>query len=208
MLKRITSRVRADTDGKQTPWVSTNLTRDFTFKSASGTTGVPPVQPVVTPTITVTKSYGSLVVTTATEGTLYLDGKSMGDVPAEANAKLDLVEVGDRSLELRYADGQVEYKSATVKAGIAANVKFTYRPDFFKLAVTGTAQDVRTAIRSVADINARNMDGWTALMLASRDNSNPEVITALLNGGVDINARNMDGESALMATAANNPNPR
>jgi DNA-binding beta-propeller fold protein YncE len=132
----------------------------------------------------------------------------MGDVPAEANAKLDLVEVGDRSLELRYADGQVEYQSATVKAGIAASVKFTYRPDFFKLAMTGTAQDVRTAIRSVADINARNMDGWTALMLASRDNSNPEVIAVLLKAGADLSARDSRyGWTALIWAAADNPNP-
>jgi 6-phosphogluconolactonase (cycloisomerase 2 family)/uncharacterized caspase-like protein len=206
MLKRVTSKVRSDTDGKQTPWVSTNLTRDFTFKSAS--TGVPPVQPVVTPTISVTRLSGSLVVTTATEGTLYLDGKSMGDVPAEASAKLDQVEVGDRSLELRYADGQVEHQSATVKAGSTANVTFTYRPDFFKLAMTGTPQDVQAAIRNGADIKAKNSDGWTALMLAARDNASPEVISALLKAGADKSARDSRyGWTALIWAAADNPNP-
>ena len=67
------------------------------------------------PTITVTRSYGSLSITTATAGTLYLDGRAMGDLPAGAKAKLDSVEVGERNLEVRYADGQVEKQSATVE---------------------------------------------------------------------------------------------
>jgi len=127
MMKRVTSRVQTDTDGKQTPWVSTNLTKDFTFRSASGSTVVSSVQPAAAPTISVTRLYGSLVVTTATEGTLYLDGKAMADVPAGAKAKLDSVEVGERSLELRYADGQMERHTAMVEAESAASVSFTYR---------------------------------------------------------------------------------
>ena len=127
LMKRVTSRVRTDTDGKQTPWVSTNLTKDFSFRSTSRPTVIAPVQPPVTPTISVTRLYGSLLVTTATDGTLYLDGKAMADVPAGAQAKLDSVEIGERSLELRYADGQVERHTATVEAESGARVSFTYR---------------------------------------------------------------------------------
>jgi 6-phosphogluconolactonase (cycloisomerase 2 family)/uncharacterized caspase-like protein len=208
MLKRVTSRVRADTNGVQTPWVSTNLTRDFTFKLASGTAGALPAQPAAAPTISVTPSYGSIAVTTASEGTLYLDGRPMSDVPANAKVKLDMVEVGERSVDLHYADGHLEHQSATVKAGNAATVAFTYRPDFFKLAITGTADEVRTALRSVADINARNKDGWTALMLASRDNQKPEVIALLLKAGADTSARDSRyGRTAQMWAAADNQNP-
>jgi 6-phosphogluconolactonase (cycloisomerase 2 family)/uncharacterized caspase-like protein len=208
MLKRVTSRVRIDTDGKQTPWVSTNLTRDFIFKPASSAAGVAAAQPEVNPTISVTPLYGSLAVTTATDGTLYLDGKAMGDVPPEANVKLDLVEVGDRSLELHYADGQVEHLSAAVKAGSTANVSFTYRPDFFKLVRTGMPEDVRAAIHNGADINARNKDGWTALMWAARDNQNPEAIVVLLKSGADLSARDSRYDwPALTWAAADNQNP-
>jgi formylglycine-generating enzyme required for sulfatase activity len=83
--------------------------------------------PAATPTITVSRSYGSIIVSAATAGALFLDGKSIVDLPAGAKAKLDPVEVGDRSLELRYADGQVESRSAAVEEGQAAIVSFTYR---------------------------------------------------------------------------------
>jgi hypothetical protein len=49
----------------------------------------------------------------------------MADLPAGAKAKLDSVEVGGRSLELRCADGQVEQHTATVEAESTANVPFT-----------------------------------------------------------------------------------
>lgn len=62
MMKRVTSRVKTDTNGKQTPWVSTNLTKDFAFKSASGSTIESSAQPAAAPTISVTRLYGSLVV--------------------------------------------------------------------------------------------------------------------------------------------------
>jgi hypothetical protein len=47
--------------------------------------------------------------------------------------KLDDVEVGSRSLELRYTDGYVEQHTASAVVGIAANVTFTYRTDFVQL---------------------------------------------------------------------------
>jgi 6-phosphogluconolactonase (cycloisomerase 2 family)/uncharacterized caspase-like protein len=208
MLKRVTSRVRQDTDGKQTPWVSTNLTRDFAFAPSSGSQGAATVQPDVSPTISVTRLYGSLVVAAMTDGTLYLDGREIGEVPAQAHVKLDQVEVGDRSVELHYADGQVEQQGATVKAGSAGSVEFRYRPDFFKLARTGRPQDVQSAIRTGAEVNARNSDGWTALMLAARDNPNLDVIVTLLKSGADLSARDPRYDwPALMWAAADNQNP-
>jgi len=219
MMKRVTSRVRTDTDGKQTPWVSTNLTKDFAFKSVMGSAAASSVQPAERPTMTVTRFYSSLVVTTATEGTLYLDGKAMGDVPAGAKAKLDSVEVGSRSLEVRYADGQVEQHTATAEAGSAASVSFTYRKappaqggsarrttDFFDLARTGTPQDVWAAINRGADIKASDKDGKTPLIWAARENQKPEVITALLEAGANLEARDSYyGKTALMWAARDNP---
>jgi uncharacterized caspase-like protein/streptogramin lyase len=135
MMKRVTSRVQNDTDGKQTPWVSTNLTKDFSFKSTFGASASTSSQQVATPTMSVTRSYGSLVVTAVTEGNLYLDGKAMGNIPAGATAKLDSVEVGSRSLELRYTDGQVERQDVTVEPGNAATVTFVYQKETPKIQV-------------------------------------------------------------------------
>jgi uncharacterized caspase-like protein/ankyrin repeat protein len=222
MMKRVTRRVQTETDGKQTPWVSTNLTRDFAFRSASGSTAVSSLQPAATPTMAVTPSFGSLVVTTVTEGTLYLDGKAIGDVPAGANVKLDSVEAGDRSLELHYADGRVEQQSAMVEAGSAASVSFNYgkappnqdrragqTKDFFELVRNETPQNVQAAIDKGADVKARDKQyGGTALMYAAQYNPNPDVITVLLKAGADLRAQNtLFGVSPLMYAVRANRNP-
>jgi len=48
-----------------------------------------------------------------------------------------------------------------------------------------------------ADVNARNQDGSTALMLAARNSSNPEVITALIKGGADAKLKDISGRMAI-----------
>ena len=52
-------------------------------------------------------------------------------------------------------------------------------------------------IQEGAEVNAVGEDGMTALMLAAKNNSNPEVTTALVRNGADINARAQDGRRAL-----------
>src|SRR5208337_3293828 len=96
ILAEVRSEVYLKSKGAQTPGEYNQL---FTPVFLAGSGPVPgpavtvvPVQPSVTPTITVSRSYGSLSITTVTAGTLYLDGKAMGDLPAGANAKLDSVE--------------------------------------------------------------------------------------------------------------------
>jgi formylglycine-generating enzyme required for sulfatase activity len=78
--------------------------------------------------MTVTRSYGILVVSSLTAGTLYLDGKAMGELPAGAEARLDNnVEVGDRGVELRYEGGGKESKSVTVRKGQVSSVSFSWK---------------------------------------------------------------------------------
>ena len=48
-----------------------------------------------------------------------------------------------------------------------------------------------------ANVNARNSKGMTALMLAAMNNSNPEVVKALINAGADIFAKDNEGKTAL-----------
>jgi formylglycine-generating enzyme len=63
----------------------------------------------------------------ATAGELYLDGAKQVDLPAAAEARLDNVEVGDRSVEIRYASGDKETKSVGVQKGQSSNLSFSWK---------------------------------------------------------------------------------
>ena len=78
----------------------------------------------------------------------------------------------------------------------------------FKAAPSGTAADICAAIKAGADVNVRDKDGATALMLAAKNNTNPDVVKALLAAGADVNMRDSKyGVTALMAAAEDNTNP-
>ncbi len=70
--------------------------------------------PIAAPTMTVIRSYGSLLVSSASLGSLFLDGKAMGELPAGAEARLDNIEVGERTLEIRYANGENDQLNAVL----------------------------------------------------------------------------------------------
>ena len=73
--------------------------------------------------------------------------------------------------------------------------------NFFELVKNGRPQIVRAALDQGADINARNEDGRTPLMVAITNNNNTEVFSLLLKAGADINARDKDGSNPLMLAA-------
>ena len=52
-----------------------------------------------------------------------------------------------------------------------------------------------------ADINAKNNDGWTAVMWAAR-NGHSECVKVLHQLGADINAKNNNGWTAVMRAAS------
>ena len=75
------------------------------------------------------------------------------------------------------------------------------------LEITGKAEPekVRQLIQGGADVNAKNNLGWTPLMLAAYNNSNPE--TLLLDAGADVNVKSIDGSTPLVFAALQNSNP-
>jgi len=79
--------------------------------------------------------------------------------------------------------------------------------DFFSLCASGTAIEVSQSIKAGADIEARDQDGWTPLLVAASNNSSYEVITILLKAGANIEVRNKSGATPLIAAAAFNTNP-
>jgi formylglycine-generating enzyme required for sulfatase activity len=126
-IKLVTAEVKRATGSAQTPFQYTSLDFDYQLNRGAVTAPSPTPAPAVATTLTVTRSYGTLVVSASTSGSLYLDGKAMGDLPAGAEARLDNVEAGDRSVELRYATGDKETKTVGVQKGQSSNVSFGWR---------------------------------------------------------------------------------
>ena len=73
--------------------------------------------------------------------------------------------------------------------------------------LSGTAADVRKAIKAGANVNARDCGGITPLMQAAWKNTDTDVLKVLLEAGADVNARTKDGWTALMWAARGNANP-
>ena len=68
-------------------------------------------------------------------------------------------------------------------------------------------ESLRAAIDAGAEVNVRDEDGYTALILAARWNGNPEVVRVLLDAGAMVNARSNWGWTPLMYAARWNGNP-
>jgi len=62
---------------------------------------------------------------------------------------------------------------------------------------------VREAISSGANVNAKDKNGWTALMQAAYNNS-LEVAKLLIKKGADVNARDIQGNTILIVALENN----
>ena len=60
---------------------------------------------------------------------------------------------------------------------------------------------VKESLEKGAEVNARNNDGWTPLMLAAGKSSTPEIVTLLLDKGAEVEARDKDGSTPLLIAA-------
>ena len=78
--------------------------------------------------------------------------------------------------------------------------------DFFAICKYGSLRLVNDAIRAGADVNNRNGHG-SPLMQAARYNSDPEVITALIEAGASVNQKGPGGRTPLMFAAEDSSNP-
>lgn len=63
---------------------------------------------------------------TKTEGSLYLDGVYMGQIPAGGMAAFPKLETGSHRLEMRYEDGNTENKRVTVQKNRTVRAIFSY----------------------------------------------------------------------------------
>ena len=76
------------------------------------------------------------------------------------------------------------------------------RPDALHRAVlAGNVNDLNTALKAGADVNARDARGWTALMHAANKGYAP-MVGPLLKAKANVDARAADGATALFMSAA------
>ena len=66
---------------------------------------------------------------------------------------------------------------------------------------------IQALVDAGADVNAKNADGNTPLLLAARYVGNPEIIDILLKSGANIEEPNKDGYTPLFSSIANGSHP-
>ena len=69
--------------------------------------------------------------------------------------------------------------------------------DLMKATLKGSSSSVIQLLKSGADVNAKNNEGVTPLMVAS-GTGNKTILDILLSAGADVNATSNDGVTALM----------
>ncbi len=80
--------------------------------------------------------------------------------------------------------------------------------DFWQIVRSGSPEEVRTAIEAGAEVEQKNDQGQTPLMIAARYNRNPRVVEILLDRGAIMEARDNKGRTPLYYAAAFNSNER
>jgi formylglycine-generating enzyme required for sulfatase activity len=125
ILTDVNAQVRKETSEKQKPAMYASLSRRV-YLAGSGSTPAPAVTPEKKPSLTVEKAYGSVTIEVRTGGTLYLNGTAMGQLMPGSSARLNDIEAGQASLEMRYADGKSETLTADVTKNAVTAVLFSY----------------------------------------------------------------------------------
>lgn len=74
-------------------------------------------------------------------------------------------------------------------------------------AKEGNDWEIRSLLKSKADVNLRDKDGWTALMYAVRYQNNLDLVNCLLQAGANPDVKNKFGSSALQIAAGYTSNP-
>ena len=64
-------------------------------------------------------------------------------------------------------------------------------------ARNGDTEAVKALIDAGAGLNAKDEDGWTALIWASEE-GHTEIAKELISAGADVNAQDKDGRTVLM----------
>ncbi len=111
-------------------------------------------------------------------------------------------------------DRKMKFKGLACLIGLLALAPTAFGQDSaqvnWEVFKYGTPAQVEAEIENLTEdggLEARDAIGRTPLMFAAGNNSNLEVITALLKAGAEIEARDEIGGTPLMLAAENNSNP-
>ena len=122
--------VRRVTNGKQVPAVYNQYFDRISLASRSGGSPAPAAassDPVKTPGFKLDAvKYGSIKVSAAEAGSVYLDGNRIGDLTANRSATLTDIQTGSHSVEMRYPS-YIERKTITIYENRTSNLSFTYK---------------------------------------------------------------------------------
>lgn len=88
------------------------------------------------------------------------------------------------------------YKNEITSKGITYSIE-----SFLNEAGAGNKERIELFIKAGMDVNAKGVDGNTALMQASV-NDNFEVVKLLIDNGADVNAKGSEGFTALMVVSS------
>ena len=81
------------------------------------------------------------------------------------------------------------------------------RTVLMKAVKSGNDWEIRSLLKSGADVNISDSDGWTALMYAVRYQNSLDTVNILLKNGANIQSVNKYGYSALQLAASYSSNP-
>ena len=84
---------------------------------------------------------------------------------------------------------------------------FSGRTLLMKAAQEGNDWKVTKLIKAGANVNAKDKDGWTALMYAVRYQEGIQCVNLLIDAGADVKTKNMFDSSALSIASSFNKNP-
>ncbi|MDA3849794.1 MAG: caspase family protein [Spirochaetaceae bacterium] len=123
VFKRTGQAVQQRSNGSQIPAVYNQFFGDASFtvntatnQSNNSSSGI---------TFTVEQTYGSMTVTTLTQGELYLDGQYMGQLSAGGRAAVGDIPAGRHELEIRY-ESHNELQSLIIREDVDSPVAFTW----------------------------------------------------------------------------------
>ncbi len=85
---------------------------------------------------------------------------------------------------------------------VANIIQETIQPSILSAAETGNLDKIKSLLAQAADVNAKDINGNTALAFAAA-NGHASAIDLVIKEGADVNAKNNDGMTALMHAAGN-----
>lgn len=118
--------------------------------------------------------------------------------------------------EKEFLNDYMIFDNATVAADSERNETIIENPDekdsfgrtlLMKAAQSGNDWQISALLRSGANVNLKDNEGWTALMYAVRYQQSVSCVDLLINAGAEIKNFNNYGTSALMIASCYNDNP-